>query len=57
MFLLSGLVACVAIVLRWMAFFAPKNYALQLWAIGWSLGAIFVIALVLLAQVLFARGR
>ena len=32
MFLLSGLIACVALVLRWMAFIAPKNYALQLWA-------------------------
>ncbi len=56
LFLLSGLIACVALVLRWMAFFTPKNYALQLWAIGWSLGAVFVIALVLLAQVLIREG-
>ena len=40
----------VAVAVRWMAFLTP-TLALQVWAGIWSLAAILVIALVLLAQV------
>ncbi len=53
--LISGSVACVAIVSRWANWFSasPK---LQLWADSWSMAAIIMIAFVLLAQV-FQPGR
>ncbi len=53
--LLAGFVGSVALAVRWMAFFTP-TYVLQLWALGWSLAAVVVIALVLLSQVLFREG-
>ena len=54
LFLLAGFVGSAAFAVRWMAFFT-KMPALQLWAEGWSLAAILVIALVLLSQV-FREG-
>jgi len=52
--LLAGFVGSAALAVRWMAFFTPTP-ALQLWAAGWSLASILVIALVLLLEV-FRRG-
>jgi|SRR5271167_842961 len=54
LFLLSLCVASATLAVRWMAFFTPTR-TLQVWAGVWSLGAILVIALVLLAQV-FREG-
>src|SRR5271157_6594711 len=48
LFLLAGFVGSAALAVRWMAFFTPTP-ALQLWAAGWALAAILVIALVLLS--------
>jgi len=53
--LISGLVACVALISRWVNWFAPSP-KLQLWADSWSLAAIVIIAYILLAQV-FQPGR
>jgi|SRR5271165_271086 len=53
--LISGSVAGIAIVCRWVNWFAPRP-TLQLWADSWSLAAIVIIAFVLLAQV-FQPGR
>ena len=50
LFPLGAFVGSVALAVRWMAFFTP-TLALQVWAGIWSLVAILVIALVLLAQV------
>ena len=54
LFLLAAFVGSAALAVRWMAYFTPTR-ALQLWAGVWSLVAILVIALVLLAQV-FRQG-
>ncbi len=53
--LISGSVACVAVVSRWVNWFSPSP-KLQLWSDSWSLAAIVIIAFVLLAQV-FQPGR
>ncbi len=50
LFVLSCFVGSVAIAVRWMAFLTPAR-ALQVWSGVWSLAAVLVIALVLLAQV------
>lgn len=50
LFPLAVFVGSVAIAVRWMGFFTP-TLALQVWSGIWSLAAILVIALVLLAQV------
>jgi len=55
LFLLAGFIGSAAIAVRWMAWFTP-THALQLWADGWTLAAILMIALVLLRQVLFREG-
>ena len=47
---LAGFVGSVALAVRWMAFLTPTR-ALQLWSGAWSVTAVLVIALVLLAQV------
>ncbi len=54
LFPLAAFVGSVAIAVRWMAFFTP-TLALQVWSGIWSLAAVIVIALVLLAQV-FRQG-
>jgi|SRR5208283_2745193 len=54
LFLLSFAVASATLAVRWMAFFTPTR-TLQVWAGAWSLGAILMIALILLAQV-FREG-
>lgn len=53
-FLLAGFVGSAALTVRWMAWFTPTT-TLQLWADVWTLVAILVVALVLLAQV-FRQG-
>lgn len=50
LFALAAFVGSAALAVRWMAFVTP-TLALQLWANVWSLAAIMVIAMVLLAQV------
>jgi Ion channel len=50
LFPLGVFVGSVALAVRWMAFFTP-TLALQVWSGIWSLTAVIVIALVLLAQV------
>jgi Ion channel len=50
LFALACFVGSVAVAVRWMAFLTPAR-ALQVWAGVWSLAAVLVIALVLLAQV------
>jgi Ion channel len=50
LFPLGVFVGAVAVAVRWMAFLTP-TLALQVWSGIWSLVAIIVIALVLLAQV------
>jgi Ion channel len=50
LFLLSFCVASATLAVRWMAYLTPTR-ALQVWSGIWSLVAILVIALVLLAQV------
>ena len=50
LFALSCFVGSAALAVRWMAYLTP-THALQVWAGVWSLVAILVIALVLLAQV------
>jgi ion channel len=50
LFLLSFCVASATLAVRWMAFLTPTQ-TLQVWSGIWSLVAILVIALVLLAQV------
>lgn len=50
LFLLSFGVASATLAARWMAFFTPTR-TLVVWAGVWSLGAILMIALVLLTQV------
>ena len=50
LFPLAAFVGSVAFAVRWMAFFTP-TLALQVWSGIWSLVAVIVIALVLLAQV------
>ena len=50
LFGLAGFVGSAAIAVRWMAFLTP-TLALEVWASIWSMVAIVVIALVLLAQV------
>ena len=50
LFPLGAFVGSVALAVRWMAFFTP-TLALQVWSGVWSLAAVIVIALVLLAQV------
>jgi Ion channel len=54
LFLLAGFIGSAAVAVRWMAYFTPTP-ALQLWADGWTLAAILVIALVLLFEV-FRNG-
>ena len=51
LFALAGFVSSAAIAVRWMAWLTPTP-ALLLWATIWSMVAVVVIALVLLAQVL-----
>jgi Ion channel len=51
---LSGFVGSAAVAVRWMAHLTP-NPALALWADGWTIAAILVIALILLAQI-FRKG-
>jgi len=55
LFLLAGFIGSAALAVRWMAWFTPTP-ALQLWADEWTLLAILVFALVLLARVLFSQG-
>jgi hypothetical protein len=50
----AAFVGSATLAVRWMTFFTP-TFALQVWAGAWSVVAILVIALVLLAQV-FRRG-
>ncbi len=50
LFPLAAFVGSVAIAVRWMTLFTP-TLALQVWSGIWSLAAVLVIALVLLAQV------
>jgi hypothetical protein len=50
LFPLAAFVGSVALAVRWMAFFTP-TFALQVWAVIWSLATVIVIAVVLLAQV------
>jgi hypothetical protein len=50
LFPLAAFVGSVALAVRWMAFSTP-TLALQVWSVIWSLAAVIVIALVLLAQV------
>ena len=50
LFPVAAFVGSVALAVRWMAFFTP-TLALQVWSGIWSLVAVVVIALVLLAQV------
>ncbi len=50
LFPLGAFVGSVALAVRWMAFLTP-TLALQVWSGIWSLAAVMVIALVLLAQV------
>lgn len=50
LFLLSGSVASVALVVRWLALW-KETRSLELWSDAWTLLAIFIIALVLLVQV------
>ena len=50
LFPLAAFVGSAALAVRWMAFFTP-TLALQVWSGIWSLAAVLVIALVLLAQV------
>src|SRR5450755_2732694 len=50
LFALAGSVACVALIVRWMAF-RSSSRLLDLWDDTWTLLAILIIALVLLAQV------
>ncbi len=50
LFPLAAFVGSAAIAVRWMSFFTP-TLALQVWSGAWSLVAVLVIALVLLAQV------
>lgn len=50
LFALSCLVGSAALAVRWMAFLTP-THVLEVWAGVWSLVAILVITLVLLAQV------
>ena len=54
LFLLAGFIGSAAVAVRWMAYFTPTP-VLQLWADGWTLVAILVIAMVLLFQV-FRNG-
>jgi len=46
----AAFVGSATLAVRWMAFFTPTK-ALQVWSGAWSIAAILVIALVLLAQV------
>jgi hypothetical protein len=50
LFGLAAFVGSATMAVRWMAFFTP-TFALQLWSGAWSVAAILVISLVLLAQV------
>lgn len=50
LFSFAALVGTATLAVRWMTFFTP-TIALQVWAGAWSILAILVIALVLLAQV------
>jgi Ion channel len=46
----AAFVGSATLAVRWMAFFTP-TFALQVWSGAWSIAAILVISLVLLAQV------
>ena len=50
LFGLTAFVGSATLAVRWMAFFTP-TFALQVWAGAWSVVAILVISLVLLAEV------
>jgi len=50
LFLLAGFFCSAAIAIRWIAFFTPTP-KLLVWSAGWSLAAIAVLVLVLLAEV------
>lgn len=50
LFLLAGFIASVTLVVRWLALW-KETRRLELWSDSWTLLAILVIALVLLAQV------
>jgi Ion channel len=50
----AAFVGSATLAVRWMAYFTP-TFALQVWSGAWSIVAILVISLVLLAQV-FRRG-
>ncbi len=54
LFLLSAVVAGITLTLRWAALWKPSR-TLGLWSNGWSIAAVAIIALVLLAQV-FREG-
>jgi len=50
LFGLTAFVASATLAVRWMTYFTP-SFALQVWSGAWSVAAILVICLVLLAQV------